>query len=83
MAYLIPENMFENITINTGTAIVTEEVTVEMFDEDDGYITVTIPKGEYKYRELNFRGWKPTQLLLEGGYIDVAGASNLEAIIYI
>jgi len=71
--YLMSKNSLMSKVIYTGTAILTKDISIEVFDEDDGFVDVKIPSGEYEYRVLDINGWKPAQILLKDGYIDLAG----------
>jgi len=65
--------VFEGIrAFDKGTVEVKKTFTVKEFDEDDGWNTIKIKPGIYKYRVLNVRGWKPRQLFIDNEWIDIA-----------
>jgi hypothetical protein len=59
--------------VNSGKVKVKKAFTVKEFDEDDGWVEIKIKPGEYDYQVVNFRGWKPRQLKINGAWVDVAG----------
>ena len=76
MTHTLPKDTFQNLVTEAGIAYTATDVHVEIFDEDDGFVCITIPAGTYTYRELDFFGWKPRQVLLPTGWVDVAGADS-------
>ena len=68
--------------VRTGKVKVKEPFTVEEFDEDDGWVRTAIKPGIYVFRVLDFRGWKPRQLSVDGEWLDVAGeCAELEELL--
>lgn len=59
--------------IKSGTVKIKKAFTEKEFDEDDGWVEIKIKPGTYKYQVLDFRGWKPRQLEVDGEWIDVRG----------
>lgn len=59
--------------LKSGKVQIKKAFTVKEFDEDDGWIEIKIKPGTYKYQVIDFRGWKPRQLYVNGEWIDVAG----------
>ena len=59
--------------IKSGTVKVKKAFTEKEFDEDDGWVEIKIKPGTYKYQVLDFRGWKPRQLEVDGEWVDVQG----------
>ena len=59
--------------IEQGALIVYDDIYIDTFDEDDGFITETIQSGVYMYRKLNILGWICTQVLYLNTWIDLAG----------
>lgn len=47
-----------------------QDVCYQEFDEDEGWEDVCILAGTYKFRVLEFRGWRPIQILVDDVYID-------------
>lgn len=76
MALTLPKDSFQNLVTETGTVHIGTDTHIQMFDEDDGFVCITIPAGTYTYRELEFFGWRPRQVLLPTGWVDVAGADG-------
>lgn len=46
---------------------------VKEFSEDNGWIDIDIPPGNYSFRVIDFNGWRPRQLCLNGIWRDVGG----------
>ena len=44
---------------------------VKEFNDDNGWINVHIPRGNYSFRVLDFNGWHPRQLCIDGVWRDV------------
>lgn len=82
----------DNITTLIGSMRVKKAFDVEIFDNDYGFLSIRVPEGNYTYRKLDFRGWKPTQicydlemninnqLYKEFGWLDIAGYFNEEYV---
>ena len=49
---------------------VPHDICYQEFDEDEGWEDVCILTGTYKFRVLEFRSWKPFQILVDNIYID-------------
>ena len=69
---------YEDITealkvVKSGKVQIKKAFTVKEFDEDDGWVETKIKPGTYKYQVLDFRGWKPRQIEVNGEWVDVAG----------
>lgn len=75
MAYTVRNEDFQNLVIKRGRCLLPEDTVVKIFDEDDGWVDITIPAGGYHYRILDFNGWHPKQLLVtthgETGWLDI------------
>lgn len=59
--------------VKSGKVQIKKAFTVKEFDEDDGWVEIKIKPGTYKYQVIDFRGWKPRQLEVNGEWVDVAG----------
>lgn len=49
---------------------VPHDICYQEFDEDEGWEDMCILAGVYRFRVIEFRGWKPIQILVDGVYID-------------
>ena len=59
--------------IDAGEVDVKTPFVTSLFDEDDGWLDITVPRGRYKWRMLDVNGWKPRQILIGDKWIDVCG----------
>lgn len=70
--------------VNSGKVKIKKAFTVKEFNEDDGWVEIKIKPGEYDYQVVNFRGWKPRQLKINGAWVDVAGdCKELEELLLV
>ena len=68
--------------IKTGVVEVKNAFMIKEFDEDFGWVTITIAPGKYVYRVIDVRGWKPRQIFFNQEWLDVCdGCAELEAIL--
>ena len=47
------------------------DVCFQEFDEDLGFEDMCLFSGLYRYRVLDFFGWHPVQILVDGVWIDI------------
>jgi hypothetical protein len=59
--------------IKSGKVEIKNPLTIEEFDEDDGWIAINIPVGVYKYRIMDMNGWTPQQVFINGEWVDLGG----------
>ena len=75
-----------HLVITIGGCKITKGFIVEVFDEDLGFVKIEVEEGYYTYRILDFRGWRPTQIMFyyeneeydihEEGWLDIGGFFN-------
>lgn len=60
-----------NIIYESEMIIRKNDLFVEWFDEDDGWVTMNITPGWHKIRILDVKGWHPHQIEQNGKWYDV------------
>ena len=69
--------------LQSGKVKVGKAFKVKEFNDDDGWVTTTIKPGEYEFRLLDFRGWKPRQIKVNNAWVDVQNlCQEIEGLIH-
>lgn len=66
-------SIMDKFVIKTGVVYIKEDLQIWYMDIDDEPTCKIVQSGFYYYRIVDFNGWKPQQIFVNGSWLDVYG----------